>query len=267
MFVLILSLYFWTLTQPFGLERPDEVISDPYTTLIWSDEFNADGGLSSEKWTYELGDGCPNLCGWGNQEAQFYTDRSQNVTTAGGTLKIVAQKENYKGRRFTSARIKTQDKFEFTYGRVEVRAKLPKGKGVWPAIWMLGANIDEVGWPLCGEIDIMEYVGNQPNIVHGSIHNPSSHGNTVNTKKIKIDDLTAGFHVYEMIWETDKIQFVMDGNPFYTYAPAQKNMSTWPFDKDQYLLINLAMGGGFGGKIDPSFESATLEIDYIRVYQ
>ena len=266
MVAILLSWYALFLS---GFNLNSEVqkpISDRFATLIWSDEFDG-SSLNPDKWGYEMGNGCPNLCGWGNGEAQYYTDRSDNIQVENGMLSLTAQREAYKGSSFTSARILTKDKFEFTYGRVEVRAKLPQGKGVWPAIWMLGANIDEVGWPQCGEIDIMEHVGNQPDIVHGSIHNTSSSGNTINTRKRKISQLTDDFHVYEMIWEQDKIQFSVDGQVFYTYAPSVKNDRTWPFHKDQFLLMNVAVGGGFGGRIDPNFQSGTMLIDYIRVYQ
>ena len=184
-----------------------------------------------------------------------------------GLLKITAKKEDYEGAEYTSARLLTMDKFEFTYGRVDVRAKLPGGGGTWPAIWMLGANFQTVGWPRCGEIDIMEYVGNDPGRVQSAIHTPSSSGATVNLGSTEIQDETTEFHVYSAIWTEDEIKFLVDDVEFYTYRPDVKNEQTWPFDLDQFLILNVAMGGTLGGNIDPDFTESTMEIDYVRVYQ
>ena len=226
---------------------------NPELELVWSDEFNTDGSPDSSKWTYDLGTGCPNICGWGNNESQYYTNRSDNVSVSNGTLKINLKKENYAGSDFTSTRMKTKGKYEFTYGKIEVRAKLPSGGGTWPAIWMLGANIDEVGWPACGEIDIMEHVGNDQNKVHHSIHTPSSHGATQNTSSEYFSNVSSSFKVYAVLWTKDKLEFSVDGEIKYTYNPGIKDNSTWPFDKDQFILLNIAMGGTFGGQIDESF--------------
>lgn len=234
------------------------------TNLIFADEFNTPGSLDSSKWSYDIGRGSN---GWGNNESQYYTNRAENVVIENGLLKITAKKDNYEGALYTSARIKTQGKFDFKYGKVEVRAKLPIGKGTWPAIWMLGSNISTVGWPACGEIDIMEHVGNDQGNVHGSVHTPSSYGATVNSAKKYIADVSTNFHVYAIEWNNQKIDFSIDGNIFYTYNPNTKNNSTWPFDANQFIILNVAMGGNFGGSIDPAFTQSTMEIDYVRVYQ
>ena len=235
--------------------------------LIWSDEFDADGAPNTSKWTYDLGDGCPNVCNWGNGEAQYYTDRSDNVKIENGILKITAKKENYSGYNYTSTRMKTQGKFSFTYGRVEVRAKLPTGTGTWPAIWMLGDNITTVGWPACGEIDIMEHVGKNQGTVQSAMHTPSSHGATINHGSTYISDVSTAFHVYTVEWSAQKIEFFVDDISIYTYDPSIKNNSTWPYYRNQFIILNIAMGGGFGGAIDSSFTESTMEIDYVRVYQ
>lgn len=232
--------------------------------LVWSDEFDVDGAPNTNNWTYDIGTGSN---GWGNNESQYYTDRSQNVSVSNGTLKITALKENYQGSAYTSTRLKTQGKYQFTYGRVEVKAKVPAGGGTWPAIWMLGSNITSVGWPACGEVDIMEHVGNDQGTIHGSIHTPSSSGNTVNTGTKYVADATSNFHVYAVNWDADKIEFLIDDVVYYTYSPATKDANTWPFDANQFIILNVAMGGNFGGTIDPNFSSATMEVDYVRVYQ
>jgi len=238
---------------------------DPdFTNLVWEDEFDMAGAPLEANWNYDIGRGSN---GWGNNEAQYYTDRSDNVIVEDGLLKITAKKESYEGADYTSARLLTQDKFEFTYGRVDVRAKLPGGGGTWPAIWMLGANFPEVGWPRCGEIDIMEYVGNNPGKVQSAIHTPSSSGATVNVKQTEIQNETTEFHVYSVIWSENKISFLVDNEKFYTYEPEIKNDQTWPFDLDQFLILNVALGGTLGGNIDPNFTESTMEIDYVRVYQ
>lgn len=238
-----------------------------FSTLIWADEFEVGRSFCLENWTAEIGTGCPNLCGWGNGEAQYYTAREENVKIENGILKITAKKENYQNSQYTSTRIKTQGKFDFTYGKVEVRAKLPSGGGTWPAIWMLGSNITSVGWPSCGEVDIMEHVGNNQNTVHSSLHTPSSYGGTINTKTYQVNNASTAFNVYSMQWDANKIEFFLNGNKTYTYQPNVKDNDTWPFDKAQFLLLNVAMGGGFGGAIDSNFTQSSMEIDYVRVYQ
>ncbi len=240
---------------------------DSQEQLVWFDEFNTDGAPDSSKWTYDIGTGCPNLCGWGNEEKQYYTSRSANVEVADGKLIIKALKESYDGASYTSARLKSHGKYSFTYGRVEVRAKLPIGVGTWPAIWMLGDNINTAGWPACGEIDIMEHAGKDQNKIHHSIHTPSSYGGTVNTFSHQVSGVSDDFHIYEVNWTSEKIIFSVDGIERYTYFPETKNDNTWPFNKAQYLLLNIAMGGVFGGEIDSNFSASTMEVDYVRVYQ
>lgn len=230
--------------------------------LVWADEFNEDGAPDVSKWGYDIGAG-----GWGNNEPQFYTSRPENARVENGVLKITAKKENYEGAPFTSARINTQGKFSFKYGKVEVRAKLPEGGGTWPAIWMLGANFQSLGWPASGEIDIMEHKGNEPGKIHSAIHTPSSYGATINSGSQTVSNVTGEFHVYAVEWTSQKIAFSVDGVVHYTYMPAVKNSSTWPFDAPQFIILNVAMGGNFGGNIDPDFTAGTMEIDYVRVYQ
>ncbi|MFV8837364.1 family 16 glycosylhydrolase [Salinimicrobium soli] len=234
------------------------------SALIFADEFNSNGAPNSSRWGYDIGRGND---GWGNNEVQYYTSRPENVVVENGVLKITARKENYEGADYTSARLLTKGKFSFTYGKVEVRAKLPVGGGTWPAIWMLGSNFSSVGWPACGEIDIMEHVGNRPGIVSSAIHTPSSYGGTVNHGETSIQNVSSQFHVYSAEWTAEKIQFAVDGNIFYTYNPTTKNASTWPFNSDQFIILNIAMGGSLGGNIDPNFNSGTMEIDYVRVYK
>ena len=230
--------------------------------LVWADEFNVDGAPDASKWGYDTGAG-----GWGNNEPQFYTSRSENVRVENGFLKITAKKESYEGAPYTSARINTQSKFSIKYGKVEVRAKLPEGGGTWPAIWMLGSNFQTVGWPASGEIDIMEHRGNEPGKVHSAIHTPSSYGATTNSGSRTVANVSSEFHVYAVEWTPQKIAFSVDGVIHYTYMPAVRNSSTWPFDAPQFIILNVAMGGNFGGNIDPNFTSGTMEIDYVRVFQ
>ena len=246
-------------------EGDGEIPEDPvYNNLIFEDDFKVNGEPDESKWGYDIGRGDN---GWGNAEAQYYTDRSENVVVENDNLKIIAQKENFQGASYTSARLKTQDKFDFTYGRLDVRAKLPKGGGTWPAIWMLGANFPEVGWPNCGEIDIMEYVGNEPGSIQSALHNPSSFGDTIYRKSTDITDESDAYHVYSMIWSEEQISFYLDGERFYVYRPENRSSSNWPYDKPQFLILNVAMGGSLGGDIDPSFTSSSMEIDYVRIYQ
>ena len=227
-------------------------------SLIWSDEFDVPGAPNPAKWNYDLGAG-----GWGNQEVQFYTSRTDNAIVSNGTLKIIARKENFSGSAYTSARLLTKDKFSFKYGKIEVRAKMPVGAGTWPAAWMLGANINTVNWPNCGEIDIVEHKGSDVNKIYGTLHFPGNFGgNAVGATRI-ITGATTEFHVYSCEWTALSIKFFVDGTQYFSFA----NNNTLPFNQNFFVLLNLAMGGTFGGPVDAGLTSATYEVDYVRVYQ
>ncbi|WP_397362539.1 family 16 glycosylhydrolase [Olleya sp. R77988] len=250
--------------------------NDPiYDNLVWSDEFDTNGAISNSNWHHQTQ--LPNGGSWYNGEIQHYTNRIDNAFVNGGFLNILAKKETYTNqgytKQYTSARLNS--KFAFTYGKVEVRAKLPTGVGTWPAIWMLGKNINEDGgywdiqgngttsWPACGEIDIMEHWGSNQNFVQSAMHTPSSSGNTVNHGGQTIATASSDFHVYTLTWTPEKMVFSVDGVIHYTYNPAIKDASTWPFDADQYLLLNIAIQPS----IDPNFTESAMVIDYVRVYQ
>jgi len=232
--------------------------------LLWSEEFNTPGSVNPEKWAFEEGY-------IRNDEKQFYTKNLENCRIENGQLVIEARKEAYKNFKYTSASITTQNKKEFLYGRIEVRAKLPTGKGAWPAIWMLGTNIDKSGWPLCGEIDIMENVGFDPHKVHGNIHT-KSYNHTLGTNKgnSTIDStLSNSFHVYSINWTPEKIDFFLDDKLYFSFTNDNKgDITTWPFSKPHYLILNLAIGGFWGGKegIDDSIFPHQYLIDYVRYY-
>ena len=248
----------------FISENVNVTVERTYDTPIWEDNFSVDGAPDADNWAYDIGTGSN---GWGNNESQYYTNRAENVEVKDGVLRIKAKKEDYLGSAYTSSRLKTEGKFDFTYGRVDVKAILPSGGGCWPAIWMLGSNIGTVGWPACGEIDIMEYTSNSPGTISSAIHNLSSSGNTVNVKKVGILNETVEFHVYSMIWSEDQIYFLLNDVLYYTYNPVVKNNDNWPFYANQFLILNVAMGGTLGGSIDPGFTDSEMVIDYVRVYQ
>ena len=230
--------------------------------IIFEDHFNG-SELNEENWNYELGDGCPNLCGWGNNERQLYT--KENTQLKNGHLIITATE---KDSVYKSSRITTKRKVEFQYGVVEVRAKLPVGHGLWPAIWMLGNDIDTNIWPKCGEIDIMEYVGREPGFIYTSLHTPASFGNTINSQKTALPDIEKGFHVYKINWTADAITFFIDDVKVYHFSPQEKNANTWPYNKPFYVLINMAIGGNFGGPdVDDSIFPQEFVIDYIKIYK
>jgi len=230
--------------------------------LVWEENF--DGVILNEAvWNYELGDGCPKICGWGNNERQIYTKTNHNVKN--GFLTITAMHED---SVYTSMRITTKNKFEFQYGKIEARAKLSIGKGVWPAFWMLGSNIDEVGWPKCGEIDILEYIGKEPDMVFTSLHTQASYGNTINTKKTQIENIEEGFHLYTTNWTKDKIEFFVDRELLYMFSPEVKSEEIWPFSQPFFIILNQAIGGNFGGpEVDNSIFPQEFIIDYIKVYK
>lgn len=247
--------------EPIITIHPSADPNIPFT-LVWEENFDGDS-LDTDLWNFELGDGCDQgICGWGNQELQRYTDSNHSLTD--GLLTINIEKGNF----YTSTRITTKGKKEFQYGKVEARMKLPQGDGLWPAFWMLGNDIDDAGWPDCGEIDIMEYVGRMPGIVHHSLHTRSSHGATINTKKVIVANPEEEFHIYGIEWSSKAIDFYVDGELEYTYAPGTTNNDYWPFDKPFYFLLNAAVGGGFGGPVttDEIFPQQ-FQIDYIKVYQ
>ncbi len=242
---------------------------------VWADEFENNGAVDGNKWFHQTI--MPNGYSWFNGELQHYTDEIENSYVSDGTLKIMAKAQNYTDqghtKQFTSARLNS--KFAFTYGKVEVRAKLPTGVGTWPAIWMLGKNIDELGaywqqnygttsWPACGEIDIMEHWGKNQNYVSSAMHTPSSHGGTINHGGQTISTVSSEFHVYKLEWTEEKMVFSVDNNVHYTYNPSVKDSSTWPFDADQFLLLNVAIENGTN---PATFVNAAMEIDYVRVYQ
>lgn len=241
--------------------------------MIWSDEFNTDGLPDSTKWRYDT---FRNRLGWFNNEKQYYANgRLQNSSISKGALSITSIKErltsasDFGGQDYTSARLITQGKFSFTYGFVEVRAKLPCSVGTWPAIWALG---DSAGtWPAIGEIDIMEQKGISASdkfTVLGTLHMSAFFGGSGKSNSIPVPDACTNFHNYQLTWDADKIQIGVDGIVYNTYLnPKDGKPSTWPFDKPQYLLLNVAMGGDLGGVIPASFVTDQMQVDYVRVYQ
>ncbi len=230
----------------------------PVPVLFWSEEFNTDGAPDPAKWGYDLG-----ANGWGNAELEDYTSRPENAIVQGGVLKINAIKENYNGSAYTSARLVTKDKFSFKYGKVEVRAKLPSGVGTWPAIWMLGSDIGSAGWPASGEIDIMEHLGRTLNTIYGTLHYPGHSGGSADGTTTVIANATTEFHIYSLEWSASSIKIFVDDQLYHTTA----NSSNLPFNHDFFFIVNVAIGGGFGGPVDPAFTRSTMEVDYIRVYK
>ncbi len=247
-----------------------------FDTLIWSDEFDENGPINSKKWFHQTQ--LPAGGDWYGGLINHYTNRLENSYVKDGFLNIVAKKEIFSDqgeiKEYTSARLNS--KFAFTYGRVEVRAKLPIGVGTWPAIWMLNKNIDEPGaywqkqgygttyWPVCGEVDILEHWGKNQNHIQSAVHTAASAGDdVVNFGGKVLENVSNQFHIYTVEWYKDKMVFSVDGVVHYTYAPTIKDSSTWPFISDQYLLLNIAIESD----IDTSFEESTMVVDYIRVYQ
>ena len=249
--------------------------------LVWSDEFNGSGVPDASKWAHEEGF-------LRNSEAQIYTkNRPENVRVENGLLIIEARKEQFqnpffvegskgdkerqKTAEFTSGSLTTEGKASWTRGRVEVRAKLPAGRVTWPAIWMLGANCEKVVWPKCGEIDIMEHVGYDPGVVHANIHTQSyNHVKKTNKgDKVVVDNPSGAFHVYAVEWSAERMEFFVDNQKYFTYINPKTGVKTWPFNRPFYLILNIAIGGSWGGQkgIDDSVFPQRMEVDYVRVYQ
>lgn len=236
-------------------------------SLIWSDEFS-DDKLNENAWNYEIGNG---IGGWGNNELEYYTNNSKNIFLSEGNLIIEARKEAANGFNYTSSRITTKDKKEFTFGRIDIRAKLPKGKGIWPALWMLGANINEVGWPVCGEIDIMELVGHEAFRSHGTLHWKPISGTNVhkgNFYDLSNTDYSKEFHVFSIEWEEDIIKWFVDDVKFFTMTKADLAGANYPFNEDQFFIFNVAVGGNWPGSPDNTTTfPQRMFVDYVRIFQ
>lgn len=240
-------------------------------TLAWSDEFNVDGLPDGAKWSY---DGEANATGWYNNELQYYAaGRPENARVSGGRLIITARKEalstqaDYGGQQYSSARLITRGKASWTGGFIEVRAKLPCGRGTWPAIWMLGVNGE---YPANGEIDIMEQTGSQPSTIYGTVHNAAtaaSVGSVGNGSRTTVADACTSFHNYQLTWTQQSLAIGVDGQVYHTYANPGTGSAAWPFNQPQYLLLNLAIGGDMGGPVDDSIFPVQMEVDYVRIYQ
>lgn len=243
------------------------VMSPARDKLVWSDEFNGPAGAAPDpaKWTYDLGGG-----GWGNDELETYTKTSQNVAQDGAGHLVIRALRTESG--YTSARLKTQGKFVVTYGRVAVRMKIPQGQGMWPAFWMLGSDIAEVGWPKCGEIDVMENIGKEPSIVHGTIHGPGYSGSNGVSHQYSLPAnpaLSDHFHIYAVDWKPDSITFSLDGHPYATVTPNDLPHGTeWVYKHPFFLLLNLAVGGAWPGNPDTATRfPASLVVDWVRVFR
>lgn len=236
-------------------------------TTIWKDEFNYTGKPDPARWAYDIGGS-----GWGNNELQYYTDALTNARVENGKLIIQAKQENFNGRSYTSARLVTKKKGDWQYGRVVVRAKLPQGRGTWPAIWMLASN-QNYGtdyWPDNGEIDIMEHVGFDPNVIHGTLHTKAYYFKIGTQKSAQVTLPTAfsEFHDYALEWTPLEIKILLDGKPYFNFPNSGGGWQQWPFDKPFHLLLNIAIGGDWGGQkgIDNTIFPQQMEVDYVRVY-
>lgn len=234
--------------------------------LVWSDEFDYSGLPDAKKWVAETGGH-----GWGNNELQYYTaGRLENARVENGILTIEAKKENWESSNYTSARLVSKNKGDWQYGKIEVKAKLPKGRGSWPAIWML-ASTTPLKWPDDGEIDIMEHVGFDQGTVHASVHTKKYNHviGTQKTNKISVNDCSENFHVYSVEWSKDSVKVAVDGNFYFQFANDKSGYDAWPFDNKMHLLLNIAVGGNWGGQqgIDDTIWPQKMEVDYVRVYQ
>ena len=247
------------------VEQGQSITEADKVGLVWSEEFEGNN-LDNSTWTYDLGDGSAfGIPGWGNQEVQTYTASSKNLKIANGFLTITAIKENLDGKSYTSARIKSQNKFSFKHGQLKVRAKFPQSKGTWPAVWLMGANLDAVGWPNCGEIDLVEQNGQEKNKVLGTVHwkNTADNTNAKFSDEITAANVSADFKEYRLIWNENTIKMYVES---VKYFDINLNESL-PFNQEFFLLLNVAMGGSLGGDIPASFNQDSMVIDYIRLYE
>lgn len=267
------TLFFVLITLGFSNCDNDETqVVTNLNNLVWEDNFDTDGLPSSNNWAYEIGDGSSQgIPGWGNNELQYYTDRTENVVVEDGVLKIIARSESFQGSNYTSGRILTKGLFQQKYGRFEARIKLPWGKGLWPAFWMLGENSDGAEWPQIGEIDIMENRGDEPTITHGSIHGPGYSAGEAVTKKYDLNKrLDTEFHIYGIEWGPNYINYYVDDVLYNQITPDDLPENTdWVFnEREFYIILNVAVGGSFAGS--PSSNTVfpqVMEVDYVKVYQ
>ena len=263
-----LFLYFCILFFACSVMQPPKGSS---YILVWADEFDYHGLPDNSRWDYDTGGS-----GWGNQELQYYTaNRNENARVENGNLVIEARRENWQGMNYSSARLITKSKAGpiatgWQYGKIEVRAKIPSGRGTWPAIWMLGATTP-FKWPDDGEIDIMEHVGFNQGTVHSSIHCKKYYHSigTQKTATIPVPDCSDVFHVYGTEWDKDSVRVSVDGNVYFRFANEYSSYEAWPFDNKMYLLLNIAVGGSWGGQqgVDDAIFPKKMEVDYVRVYQ
>ena len=235
--------------------------------ITWYDEFDGANGQVPDlsRWSFDTGGE------WGQNELQYYTNRSINAHVENGLLLITAQREDFLGNEYTSARLTTQSIFEQKYGRFEARIKLPSGRGLWPAFWLLGNNIDQVHWPYCGEIDVMEYLGHEPSVVYGSVHSPNPFDIRVHTTSFSLyrgQSFSDDFHLFAVEWQPAEIRFFVDGAQYVSFTPQQLMPGeTWVYDHPFFIILNMAVGGAWPGNPDPSTVfPQSMVVDYIRVY-
>ena len=254
-------------------KNTSKVLSDSSEMkLVWVDEFDVDGMPNETKWNYDIGDGCPHVCGWGNNELQYYTAAdSNNARVENGNLIIEAHKNQMRGKEYTSARLVTKDKGDWKYGKISIRAKLPTGIGTWPAIWMLPSDNKYGGWPNSGEIDIMEHVGYVKDTIYGTVHTTAFNhmigteiGNTTYQP-----DAESAFKTYSIQWDEKMIEWLIDGVSYHTFLNRNISEKEWPFDEKFHLILNIAVGGNWGGEmgVDTRIWPQRMEVDWVRVYQ
>lgn len=240
--------------------------------LMWSDEFELDGLPDHNKWSYDTGDGCPRICGWGNNELQYYTkDNLNNARVEGGNLIIEAHKTSLGSSDYTSARILSKGKGDWKYGKISIRAKLPTGLGTWPAIWMLPSTNKYGNWPNSGEIDIMEHVGYDPDSIYGTVHT-TAFNHMIGTEVSKASyhpDAESSFKTYSIEWDNQKIEWLIDGVSYHAFENRNISEKEWPFDENFHLIMNLAVGGNWGGEkgVDTRIWPQRMEVDWVRIYQ
>lgn len=271
--ILLCSTSLWisakeTKSHPSAIKPETTAVTGKYE-LVWSDEFNYSGLPDSKKWSYDTQG---NASGWGNNEAQYYTSaRLKNSEVKDGFLYINAIKEDFEGKKYTSARLVTKSKGDWLYGKIEVRAKLPEGRGMWPAIWMLSTDWKYGGWPASGEIDIMENVGYDPYVIVASAHTKSYNHvqGTQKNAKTTIPDCYTEFHNYILEWDANEYRVYVDSNLYFTFKNEGTGFKVWPFDQRFHLLLNVAVGGNWGGQkgIDDTIFPRSMVVDYVRVYQ